>query len=54
MMFRVFFTVIYPTHRLEEYIEVEASGAAQAILIALNLNEEAYEFPTRNYQCEEM
>lgn len=54
MMFRVFFTVIYPTHRFEDYVEVEASSATDAVLVALNLNESAYDHPTRNYQVEEM
>lgn len=54
MMFRVFFTVIYPTHRFEDCVEVEALNETDAVLIALNLNESAYDYPTRNYQVEEM
>ena len=54
MMFRVFFTVLYPTHRFEDYVEVEATDEVDAVLIAFNLNEDAYKYPTINYQVEEM
>jgi hypothetical protein len=54
MMFRVFFTVHYPTHRFEDYVEVRADSPTAAVLAAMDLAEDAYDYPVRNFQPLEM